>query len=91
MSSDGRDGGSGSGRSRVIRASEIGHYVYCAHAWWLGNVEGLSSGHQREMAAGEAVHARHGWGVRASLWQSRLAYALLLLATIVGIVWLIGR
>ena len=83
--------GHGRGHCRVIRASEIGRYVYCARAWWLGSVEGLPSAHRREMAAGEMVHARHGRGVRASLWLSRLAYALLLLAAAVGVVWLIGR
>ena len=95
MNSDDRDYASGYSRDhgygRVIRASEIGRYAYCARAWWLGSVEGLPSAHRREMAAGEAVHARHGWGVRASLWLSRLAYVLLLLAAVVGIVWLTGR
>jgi len=87
----GRDRDYDRGHCRVIRASEIGRYVYCARAWWLGSVEGLPSAHRREMAAGEVVHARHGWGVRASLWLNRLAYALLLLAAAVGVVWLIGR
>jgi CRISPR/Cas system-associated exonuclease Cas4 (RecB family) len=81
---------SGCGRWRVIRASEIGEYAYCAHAWWLGNVEGLASGHQREMAAGEAIHLRHGQGVRASLGLARLAYAVLLLALVIGVVWLVS-
>ena len=76
---------------RVIRASEIGQYVYCARAWWLGSVRGLPSSHQREMAAGEAAHSRHGRGVRTSLGLSRLAYVVLLLAAVVGIVWVIGR
>ena len=75
---------------RVIRASEIGRYVYCAHAWWLGSVQGVSSTHQREMAAGEAAHLRHGRGVRASLWLSRLAYGVLLLAAVVLGSWLVG-
>ena len=76
---------------RVIRASEIGRYVYCAHAWWLGSVLGLPSDHQREMAAGEAAHSHHGQRVRTSIQLSRLAYALLLLAAVAGIVWLVGR
>jgi len=76
---------------RVIRASEIGQYVYCAHAWWLGSIQGLPSSRQQEMAAGEAVHVHHGRGVRASLGLGRLAYIVLLLAAVVGIVWMIGR
>ncbi len=77
-------------RNRVIRASEIGRYVYCAHAWWLGSVQGLSSAHQQEMAAGEMVHLRHGRQVRASLGLSRLAHGVLLLAAMVAVVWLVG-
>jgi len=74
----------------VIRASEIGRYVYCAHAWWLGSVQGLPSGCEREMATGEVAHLRHGRGVKQSLWLSRVAYGVLLLAAVVGVVWLIS-
>ena len=79
------------GGDRVIRASEIGRYIYCAHAWWLGSVQGLPSSRQREMAAGEVAHRRHGRRVSASLGLSRLAYLVLLLAAVVGAVWLIGK
>lgn len=75
---------------RVIRASEVGQYAYCARAWWLANVDGLPSGHQREMAVGETIHLRHGQGVRASLGLARLAYAVLLLALVIGVVWLVS-
>ncbi|MBN1976313.1 MAG: hypothetical protein JW918_02830 [Anaerolineae bacterium] len=75
---------------RIIRASEIGQYAYCAHAWWLESVERLPSGHQRELAAGEATHQRHGRDVRTSLGLARLAYAVLLLAVVVGVVWLVS-
>jgi hypothetical protein len=84
------DNASGHSRWRIIRASEIGQYAYCAHAWWLGNIEGLPSGHQREMTTGEAVHLRHGRGVRASLGLARLAYAVLVSAAVIGIVWLVS-
>ena len=75
---------------RIIRASEIGRYAYCARAWWLGSVRGLPSDHRREMALGEDVHLRHGQGVRASIALSRLAYGVLLLAVVVGVVWFVG-
>ena len=74
---------------RVIRASEIGQYVYCAHAWWLGSVEGLPSSRQREMVAGEVAHRRHGRDVNVSFWLNRLARVVLLLAAVAGIVWLV--
>jgi hypothetical protein len=76
--------------THVIRASEIGRYAYCAHAWWLGSVQGLSSAREREMAEGEVAHLRHGRRVRTSLRLSRLAYTVLLLAAVVGAVWLVS-
>jgi hypothetical protein len=78
-------------RDRVIRASEIGQYVYCAHAWWLGSIEGLPSSRQQEMATGEAAHARHGRAVRTLLWLNGLAYVLLALALIACALWLLGK
>jgi len=78
-------------QERVIRASEIGRYAYCAHAWWLGSVQGLPSTHEPEMVAGEVAHLRHGQGVRVSLGLRRLAYLVLLLAAVVGAVWLVSR
>lgn len=77
--------------SRVIRASEVGRYVYCAQAWWLGSVRGLPSAHAREMAAGQAAHVHHGRRVRTSLRLNRLAVAVLLMAALVGAIWLAGR
>jgi len=78
-------------QDRVIRASEIGRYVYCAHAWWLGSVQGVPSSHQREMTTGEATHLQHGLRVRAWLWLRYLAYAALLAAAVVGIIWAAGQ
>jgi len=77
--------------NRIIRASEIGQYTYCAHAWWLGSVQGLPSSHQRELAAGETTHRRHGWRVRAMTELARLAYVLLALAAILGILGVTGK
>jgi CRISPR/Cas system-associated exonuclease Cas4 (RecB family) len=53
-------------RLPIIRASEVGEYVYCARAWWLRRVAGLEpSGHQRR-AYGAALHRRHGAAVAGS-------------------------
>lgn len=53
-------------RLSVIRASEIGEYVYCAHAWWLRRVAGLTpAGHERR-ERGTALHRRHGAAVAGS-------------------------
>jgi len=72
-------------RDRVIRASEIGRYVYCARAWWLGSVQGWPSARWRDMAQGTRAHQRHGRRVRAAVWMARLGYALLALALVVAI------
>jgi len=77
-------------RERIIRASEIGQYVFCAQAWWLGSVEGHPPANQQELAAGEMAHSRHGWRVRTALVLRRLAYGVLVLAGMVGLVWLVS-
>ena len=52
---------------RVIRASEIGQYVYCPRAWWLNRVIGVASENTQALAAGAVVHRRHG----RMVWLSR--------------------
>ena len=69
---------------RVIRASELGQYAFCAKAWWLGSVEGVPSANVREMDAGTSAHEHHGLTVQLSIWLGRagmvcLALGLLLL------------
>ena len=54
-------------------------------------MQGLPSAHEREMAAGKAAHLHHGQRVRTSLRLNRLAVALLLMAALVGAIWLAGR
>jgi hypothetical protein len=58
---------------RVIRASEIGEYVFCHRAWWLHHVQGLASANVREMSAGAAAHAGHGRLVGLALVLRALA------------------
>lgn len=70
---------------RIIRASEVGQYVYCAHAWWLARVENLPSAHLEAIDAGKEIHRRHGQGVRMSLTLRRLGYALLISAFVLVI------
>lgn len=75
---------------RIIRAGEIGQYVFCARAWWLGSVEGHPSANRQELAAGEMAHTRHGRKVRTALVLRRLAYGVLGLAVVVGLIWLVS-
>ena len=75
---------------RVIRASEVGAYAYCAHAWWLGGVEGVRPQNRSHLRAGRAVHERHGRQVLLGAVLTRLAYLLLLLAGLAGVGWAIS-
>lgn len=61
----------------VIRASEIGAYVYCRRAWWLRRVAGFEPEDSGRFAEGTAAHARHGQKLRRAQLQRRLALALL--------------
>jgi hypothetical protein len=64
----------------VIRASEIGTYVYCRRAWWLKRVAGFEpQGRAEILAGGIEAHAQHGRTVRRSQWQRRVALICLLL------------
>ena len=74
--------------SKVIRASEIGAYAYCARAWWLGRVLGYRPAKLERMAAGEEAHIRHGQRVVSYHRLQRWAYALLALALLAGVLFL---
>jgi CRISPR/Cas system-associated exonuclease Cas4 (RecB family) len=55
----------------IIRASEIGEYVYCARAWWLRRVVGVEPSGREHRDRGILLHTRHGRSVAASrtlLW-----------------------
>lgn len=73
-------------RDRLIRASDIGQYVFCQRAWWLARVLDVASTNVDEMQAGALTHRQHG---RRVIWASRarmvgmvlLATALVLLLT----------
>ena len=64
----------------MIRASEVGEYVYCARAWWLRR-EGVEQtrGHEAR-AAGTAWHLEHGRGVTTAARLRKLSAAASLLA-----------
>jgi CRISPR/Cas system-associated exonuclease Cas4 (RecB family) len=79
-------------KRRVIRASELGEYMYCARAWWLKQVVGEMGDVKlaaRRTTAGERGHAQHGRAVRAYQREAGLGRALWLLAGLLLLAWLI--
>lgn len=66
----------------MIRASELGEYVYCARAWWLRRVQGVPSRNTAALSAGQQAHDRHGRSVAVAQTQRRLALLLAALAAL---------
>ena len=63
----------------VIRASEIGSYLYCRRAWHYRK-QGLESENQAEMLAGTELHRQHGRKTLSALLLRTLGMVLLLAA-----------
>lgn len=62
----------------MIRASEVGDYVYCARSWWLRRVAGEEPAGQERRELGTALHAAHSRGLAVSgllLWGGLIALA----------------
>jgi CRISPR/Cas system-associated exonuclease Cas4 (RecB family) len=53
-------------RLPLIRASEVGEYMYCARAWWLRRVVGLEPAGSERREQGTMLHRRHGRAVAGS-------------------------
>jgi len=68
----------------IIRASEIGSYLYCRRAWHYRK-QGVESENQAELAAGTELHRQHGRKILASS-LSRILGLILFLAAIVLLV-----
>ena len=53
-------------RLPIIRASEMGEYVYCARAWWLRRVAGWEPAGRERREIGTVLHHRHGRAMAGS-------------------------
>ena len=63
----------------IIRASDIGSYLYCRRAWWYRK-QGVESENQAELASGTELHVQHGRKVMAAGLLQLAGYLLLLAA-----------
>lgn len=66
----------------VIRASDIGNFLFCQRAWWY-RMQGVESDNQAELTAGIHIHRTHGRGVFASILARIAGYVLLLIALVI--------
>ncbi len=71
---------------RIVKASEIGTYMFCQRAWWYQHM-GYESGNQAELAGGKEIHEKHSRSVRLSRGLQVLATALLLGALALATLW----
>jgi len=76
---------------RIIRASEIGQYDFCAKAWWLGSIDGVQPSNMRELQAGAAAHEQHGRQVQRASQMQLVAMGLVALGVIVLVLALFAR
>lgn len=79
MKSSSRRGGA---RERLapLTASELGRYVFCARAWWMQRVLGVTPGNAEALQRGSARHEAHGGLVRRAGRQANLARWLFIVA-----------
>ena len=77
--------------NRIIRASEIGQYDFCAKAWWLGSIEGVPPSNLSQLQAGTAAHEEHGRQVKRASQLQVAAIVLVGLGVIVLMLALFAR
>ena len=65
----------------VIRASDIGNYLYCRRAWWYRK-QGVESANREELFAGSQIHRQHGRQVILAGLLRTLAVILVLTALV---------
>jgi len=74
---------------RIIRASEIGQYDFCAKAWWLGAIDGVPAANTAELQAGTHWHAAHSRVVNRARHLQQGAVMLVALGVILLALFLI--
>lgn len=74
---------------KIIRASEIGEYVYCRRAWWLSRVGRRASQNVAVRKRGTQYHEQHGDVVEKAGKAKAVALGLWALAFVVLIMGLL--
>lgn len=69
----------------ILRASEVGHYVFCRRAWWLARVCGCRPDDRSVLEEGLQFHTHFGRSVRAVQRWQKISYALIGLGLAIGI------
>lgn len=67
---------------QIIRASEIGTYIYCHRAWWYQKTGHISE-NQDGFVTGKELHAQHNRQVFYAGILRTSAYLLLILALLI--------
>jgi len=71
----------------LVRASDIGAWVFCRRAWWLANVQNAPHENPAALSRGDEAHAAHGQAVSQAERLQRAG--LLLLAAGAGLALLL--
>lgn len=66
----------------VIRASDIGNYLYCRRAWRYRK-DGVESANRMELAAGTELHRQHGRKALSAVLLRALGMILLLVSILI--------
>jgi hypothetical protein len=75
----------------IIKASEIGEYVYCNRAWWLRRTYDVRPQNSAELQAGTVYHTDHGGRVRQGILARRIALIFFFLALSVLVFWVLNQ
>lgn len=75
----------------MIKASEIGEYVYCHRAWWLRRNYDVRPQNTPQLQAGTIYHQEHGGQVRQAIVGRRVALFFFFLALSVLVFWLLSE
>lgn len=75
----------------LVRASDIGAWVFCHRAWWLAQVKGVPHRRPEQLARGNEMHTDHGRQVAQAGWLGRAGWLLIALGSLVALLTLLAR